>query len=90
MATIAVVLRFVPEQNERRLAARPKHREFLARLKAEGRLINGGPFADGTGALLVYRAADVDEVRGILAEDPYPAESYTVESADEWTTLFDF
>jgi len=47
---VAVEYEFVPEATERRLAARPAHREWLAALKADGRLGQAGPFADGRGA----------------------------------------
>lgn len=53
-----------------RLAARPAHRRLLDRLHGEGRLLAAGPWADDTGALLVFDTdrADLDR---ILAEDPY-------------------
>jgi uncharacterized protein len=53
-----------------RLAARPAHRLFLARLHEEGCLLAAGPWADDSGALLVF---DVEraELRRILDADPY-------------------
>jgi uncharacterized protein len=72
---VAVEYEFVPEATERRLAARPAHREWLAALKADGRLVQAGPFADGRSAL--------------LAADPYPKDSYAVASRRPWTPLFD-
>lgn len=90
MALYAVVTRYVPEENERRLAARPAHRENLMRLLEQGKLINAGPFADGTGALLVYDVADETELFSILSADPYPADSFTVEIAQGWNALFEF
>ena len=53
-----------------RLAARPAHRSILARLHEEGRLLAAGPWADDSGALLVF---DVEraELRRILDADPY-------------------
>lgn len=53
-----------------RLAARPAHRSLLARLHEEGRLLAAGPWADDSGALLVF---DVErtELERILDADPY-------------------
>ncbi|MPZ83896.1 MAG: hypothetical protein GEV28_27295 [Actinophytocola sp.] len=62
-----IELRF--DDDPRRLAARPAHRERLAALHAEGRLLLAGPWADGSGALLVFR----DDPAVELTTDPYYA-----------------
>jgi uncharacterized protein YciI len=61
-------LAFTPSPE--RLAARPAHRSLLARHHEEGRLLAAGPWADDSGALLVF---DVEraELERILAADPY-------------------
>jgi len=86
----AVQYDFVPEQTERRLAARPAHREWLAGLKADGRLVQAGPFGDGQAALLVFDVDDDSALDDLLAADPYPKDSYVVGSRRTWTLLFDF
>ena len=86
----AVQYDFVPEQTERRLAARPAHREWLTALKADGRLVQAGPFADGLAALLVFEVEDEAALDALLAEDPYPKDSYAVASQRTWTPLFPF
>lgn len=53
-----------------RLAARPAHRAYLTRLRDEGALLAAGPWADDSGALLVF-TADRDAVEQILRTDPY-------------------
>lgn len=63
-------LRF--DDDPRRLAARPAHRQRLAELHAQGRLLAAGPWHDDTGAMLVFRA-DRDGVRQIMSADPYYA-----------------
>ncbi|MFD5318461.1 YciI family protein [Streptomyces sp. NPDC127098] len=65
---LIVELAFGPEPE--RLAARPAHRALLTRLHAEGRLLAAGPFADDSGALLVF-PGDREEVDRIMAADPY-------------------
>ena len=69
----------------RRLAARPAHRERLGALHAGGRLLLAGPWADDSGALLVFRDDPADE----LAGDPYYATpGVTVRGVREWRSLF--
>ena len=86
----AVQYDFVPEQTERRLAARPAHRDWLTALKANGRLVQAGPFADGLAALLVVDVEDEAALDAVLAEDPYPKDSYVVASRRTWMPLFAF
>jgi uncharacterized protein YciI len=87
---IAVEYALVAEGTERRLAARPAHREWLTGLKDDGRLVQAGPLADGTSSLLVFDVADQAELDGVLAADPYPKDAFVVASRREWTTLFEF
>ncbi|MGH2562273.1 MAG: YciI family protein [Thermomicrobiales bacterium] len=56
---------------ERRLEVRPRHREYLAALYEQGKLLESGPFADDEGALIIYDAANDAEVQALIAEDPY-------------------
>lgn len=91
MAQFVVQLRFDVTETDRRLEVRPAHREYLAELKAAGKLVAAGPFIDGTGALLVYDVADEAELRDILAKDPYtPAGVYELATLAEWQPLFPF
>ncbi|GAA2037186.1 YciI family protein [Pseudokineococcus marinus] len=69
-------------------ASRPAHREHLAALHARGALVLSGPWADGTGACLVYRADDEAAVRGMLADDPFLRDGVVeVLSVREWTVV---
>jgi len=86
---VAVEYEFVPEATERRLAARPAHREWLASLKADGRLVQAGPFADGRAAMLIVDVDDDVALDDLLAADPYPKDSFVVASRRPWTLLFD-
>lgn len=52
-------------------AARPVHRAYAQSLRAAGRLLVAGPFADDSGAILVYEAGSADEVHELIARDPY-------------------
>lgn len=86
MARFVVQLAF--KNNERRLEVRPAHRDYLRRLTAEGKLVSAGPWADDTGALLIYETADEAELRDILVADPYtPADVYDIVLLREWQPL---
>ena len=89
MALYVVQLRFDLAESDRRMAVRPAHREYLTELKTAGKLVAAGPFADQTGALLVYDVADEAELRDILAKDPYtPANVAEIATLAEWEPLF--
>ncbi|HET7724194.1 MAG TPA: YciI family protein [Propionibacteriaceae bacterium] len=87
---VVVQYEYLPERTEERLAARPAHREWEAGLKAEGVLVQGGPFEDGLGAMLIFDVTDDETLDGLLAADPYPKDTFVVASRRRWTTLFDF
>jgi uncharacterized protein YciI len=54
-----------------RLEGRPAHRERLVALRDSGRLLAAGPFADESGALLLFRVDSQAEAEEIVAADPY-------------------
>jgi uncharacterized protein YciI len=55
-------------------AVRPAHWKYDQALKASGKLALAGPFADNTGGLFVYHAADSDEATSDLMKDPFARE----------------
>ena len=64
---------------------RPTHRSYARTIKANGKLIMGGPFADDSGALLIYRAKPKDEAMALVLEDPYHAEGvFETYALSEW------
>jgi hypothetical protein len=52
---------------------RPTHRQYLAGLKAAGRLAASGPFTDDSGALIVYEADSPEAAEQLLRDDPFHA-----------------
>ena len=50
---------------------RPVHRQYLATLRAEGRLAASGPFTDDSGALIIYEAASREDAEELLRGDPF-------------------
>jgi uncharacterized protein len=81
----AVVLSFSDDPT--RLALRPAHREHLAGLVAEGRLLAAGPWGDDTGSLLVFCVSSRDELDEILAADPYYTSPGTSVAVHDWNPV---
>jgi uncharacterized protein YciI len=86
------VARFVLEirfkNEEERLRVHPAHRAYLAELLASHQLVTAGPWADDTGAMLIYEAASEAEIRALLAADPYTvADVYDEISLREWRPI---
>jgi uncharacterized protein YciI len=69
----AAVIEYLQDA-ERVGRVRPVHRQYLAGLKANGQLAASGPFADGTGALIVYEADTAEAAEALLKGDPFHAE----------------
>jgi uncharacterized protein len=71
-----------------RLDHRPAHRERLAALAAEGRLLAAGPWSDDSGALLVFLVDDRDELDSVLAADAYyTAPGVAIAGVHEWNPV---
>lgn len=82
-----VVIELAFQATAERLSARGAHRALLQKLHARGELYAGGPWADDSGAMLIF-AGDRVEVDGILATDPYYSTvGVEIVSAREWTPV---
>jgi len=53
---------------------RPAHREYLAGLRASGKLAISGPFTEGGGALIVMEADSKEQVAAMMDADPFVKE----------------
>ncbi|GAB3876860.1 hypothetical protein GCM10029964_024730 [Kibdelosporangium lantanae] len=78
-------LRF--DSDPRRLAARPAHRRRLVDLRARGRLVMAGPWADDSGALLVFDGDKADVDAEVAADPYYSTPGVTVVSLREWRPI---
>jgi uncharacterized protein len=69
-------------------AIRPEHREYMDQLLDTGKLVAGGPYHDGSGALFIYETASLEEADRIVSADPYSQRgaiaNYTLE---EWQVI---
>lgn len=74
--------------DERRLAVRPEHRDYVQALFARGAIRMSGPLADESGALLVYAADDEMAARALVEQDPYVREGVVREVClREWNVI---
>lgn len=71
--------------HSRVLRVRPAHRSYTQSIRAQGSLIIAGPFADDSGALLIYQAPSKDEAMALISADPYQTEGvYETYALSEW------
>ncbi len=81
-----------PDGLERRKSVRREHLEYLSTLSDKVKM--AGPFLseDGTkpvGSLIVYEANNIEEVRQIIANDPYTsADVFETVDIRPWNWLF--
>jgi uncharacterized protein len=74
VAYFLVQYTYSPASAEARDQARPRHRSWVADQLNMGAVISSGPFADGTGALILVQDQDQHAVRRRFAEDPFAVE----------------
>lgn len=66
----AAYFRYCSDQSKIQ-SARPAHREYLSGLKSQGKLVMAGPFAEESGALIVYNAPTLEEAQRLIEDDPF-------------------
>lgn len=66
-----VEIRYSADAAEKRPAARSEHLRRVARLLAEGRLVEAGGYLDLSSALLIVRAASAEEAEALVRDDVY-------------------
>jgi uncharacterized protein YciI len=57
--------------NDKILANRPKHREYLAQLLDQGSIIASGPYADDSGAVFIFEAESREAAAALVSNDPF-------------------
>jgi uncharacterized protein len=74
--------------DDARLALRPQHRDRLAALASQGKLLGAGPWPDESGALLIFVLAGREELDQLMSADPYYTTSgVSVASIHEWNPV---
>ncbi|HLS78783.1 MAG TPA: YciI family protein [Nocardia sp.] len=85
MPIFAVQYRYSEATVAARDTHRPRHRGWLSELVEAGTVLSTGPYTDGSGALLLFRAEDETSLRELLARDPFAQEKLIdAVRVDEW------
>lgn len=67
-----------------------EHAAFMDKLFESGTVIMGGPFNDGTGALVVVEAESEREVIDVYARDPFVINAiFVLSSLKQWLLFLD-
>ena len=61
--------------------------EYLTGLNKVGRVLMGGPFADGTGGLVVAEADRLEDALAMVAEDPGVQSGVLVANVLQWNRI---
>jgi uncharacterized protein YciI len=87
VATFAVEYVYTAD-TAKRDEVRPAHRAFLAELQEKGRLLASGPWATGTGALLLFEIDSEEALKAVLEHDPFAdADLISRVRIIEWTPV---
>ncbi len=66
------------------------HATFMDRLFEDGMVVLGGPFADGTGSMVIVEAESEREVADIFAQDPFLLHDiFALRSLKQWQLFLD-
>jgi uncharacterized protein YciI len=88
VALFAVMLTYI-EDKDRIAQIRPAHRKHLTSQFEAGRLYHAGPFTDDTGGMAIYTADSEEDVRRILADDPFTIHGIITEAkVKEWEIVY--
>ncbi|MFC9772988.1 MULTISPECIES: YciI family protein [unclassified Pseudarthrobacter] len=73
MTVFAVEYVYAADSTEARNEARPAHREWTGGLAGDGVILASGPYGDGAGALLIFKADNEASLNSVLKQDPFAA-----------------
>lgn len=62
----------------------PRHVSYLDQLDQQGKVFRRGPFADGSGGLVVYIADSMEEAKEMAENDPHVVEKVRRLELKEW------
>jgi uncharacterized protein len=82
------VLEYRYTDAELRARLRPRHLAYMRSLLDNGTLVLAGPWADQSGALVVFSTEDEGQAWALVEADPYTIEGATNEHRlREWTVV---
>jgi uncharacterized protein YciI len=66
------------------------HARYMDALFDEGKIVLGGPYADGSGSLVIVAADSAEQVRAMYRDDPWTQRDVlVVGDVKEWTIFLD-
>ena len=81
---------WVPGLSSRQQPLWDEHAEFMDQVFDEGRIVLGGPYADGSRVLVIAKAVDRDEAAALFRDDPWTTRGILIDSeVIEWTIFLD-
>ena len=67
-----------------------EHATFMDRLFEDGMVVQGGPFADASGSLVIVEAESEQEVAEVFASDPFVVQGiFALSSRKQWLLFLD-
>ncbi len=89
MPLFAVQYTYAPEKSALRDDHRTDHRAWLADLVRRGIVHSSGPFADGSGALMMVEADTAVDVQDLFDQDPFAKRDLVEQrTVREWIPVF--
>ncbi|MDM5206379.1 YciI family protein [Cytobacillus kochii] len=85
MSYFVAILHMVDIEKSKEI--RPDHLGYLNKLEKEQKIFAKGPFADGTGGLVVYNADSYDEAMTLAENDPYIVHHARRLELKEWSII---
>jgi uncharacterized protein len=82
MAYYAAILHMADA--EKNLTFRPHHLAYLEEMEQQGKVFAKGPFADGSGGMVIYMADSLEKARELAEQDPYVKEGVRRLELHEW------
>jgi uncharacterized protein len=87
MKYFAAILHLLDQ--EKNVTVRPQHLAFLKAQEAEGHIFLRGPFADGSGGLVIYQSDSLEQAEAVAESDPYVLSGARRLEMHEWRVSFE-
>lgn len=72
---------------EKNKEVRPAHLEYIDRLYQADKVAMAGPFTDGKGGMIIYKADSLEEAMQLAENDPVIVEKCRTLELREWNVL---
>jgi uncharacterized protein len=81
---------WIPDKTVREQPYWGEHAAFMDQLFDNGMVVLGGPFADGTGSMVVVEAESKQEVADLFMTDPFLVHDvFTLDELKQWQLFLD-